>query len=74
MDTRSLTIARFHEIEDCDAISEEVKSAVRRIVCAYAEGVDHAARVADAEELMRALGVYPGTEDEVFVTPAAQLH
>ena len=35
------------------------KAAARRIIAANAEGKNHDERVADAEELMRMLGVHP---------------
>ena len=63
-DARSLTVSRYHEIEDCNPITEDIKAAVRRVVCANAEGDTLDDQVSDAIDLMGALGVLPGAEAE----------
>ena len=51
--------------EDIDTRpSEEQKAAARRIIAANAEGETHADRVADAEELMKMLGVHPSQDGD----------
>lgn len=74
-DTKSLTISRFHEIEDCDPLTEDLKNATRRAICANAVGATVVEQVADAELLMHMLGVFPGEEDlEYTVAPATRLN
>jgi len=41
------------------------RASVRRLVCAYAVGDTHAERVADARDLMGALGLLPSQENEL---------
>lgn len=65
-DTRSLTIARFHEVEDCEPMPEAVKDAARRVIAANAP--DHLSlgeQVADTTLLLQMLGIYPGQEEEL---------
>ena len=51
--------------EDIDTRpSEEQKAAARRIIAANAMGDSHDGRVADAEELMRMLGVHPSQDGD----------
>ena len=52
--------------EDIDTrLSETQKEAARRVICTYAQGATLAEQIADAEELMKALGVHPSQDDEV---------
>ena len=52
--------------EDIDTRPTEVqKEAVRRLICANAQGATLADQVADAEELMRALGVHHDQDGDV---------
>lgn len=63
-DFKALTQARQHQVEDCEPIPEEQKAAVRRLISANAVGENLASQVADAEELMKALGVHHSQDDE----------
>jgi hypothetical protein len=52
--------------EDIDTRpSEEQKAAARRIIAANAVGATHAEQLADAEELMRMLGVHPSQDGDL---------
>lgn len=72
-DTRSLTISRFHQVEDCEPLSEELKARMRWLICGNAVGDTLAEQAADAEELMRALGVHTDSEDVGCVGTLAKL-
>ena len=51
--------------EDIDTrCTEAQKAAARRIIAANAEGSTHAEQLADAEELMRMLGVHPDQDGD----------
>lgn len=63
-DSKSLTEARYHQIEECDPVTEETRDAVRRLICANAQGETDAEQRADAEELMAALGIHPSQDDD----------
>jgi hypothetical protein len=52
---------------DGQVITEETKAAARRIIAANAAGDTLAEQVADATELMMALGVHPSQKDEEFL-------
>lgn len=47
------------QIGDPDPLAEDIKGRAQRIVAGNARGRSKAARVADAEMLMRMLGVHP---------------
>lgn len=56
--------------EDVDThLTEQQKSAVRRLVAGLAQGDTLADQVADATELMHMLGVHPDDPDEEGVAP-----
>lgn len=65
-DAKALTISRYHEVEDCDPIPEDIQSAARRIICANSVGETLDEQVADAQNLMRMLGIFPGEEAEDY--------
>lgn len=61
--------------EDVDTrLSEDQKSAARRIVAANAAGASLADQVADATELMMALGIAPGQVDDDSFRDIPALH
>jgi hypothetical protein len=63
-DSKALTIAKYHEIEDCEPLPEWLKDRMRHVICANAEGETLAEQVADADLLMQALGVHPKQADD----------
>lgn len=67
-DSKALVQAKYHQVEDCDPIDEATKQAARRLVAAHSVGENTAEQVADAIELMKALGIYPNQEVDEYVT------
>jgi hypothetical protein len=65
VNTKSLTISRFHQMEDCEPLPEEVVLAARAVVCSGAVGDTLGEQVAEAELFMHMLGIYPGQEAEM---------
>lgn len=63
-DPKALTEARYHQVEDCDPISELERAAVRHLVAGNAENVD------EAIEFMKMLGVHPSQAEELVCTVA----
>lgn len=59
-DSRVLT----DEVEFFDPLSEEQKDAMRKLICAHADGDDISEQAADALMLMMMLGVFPGQDEE----------
>lgn len=56
-------------------ITEDQKERVRRLICANAQGDDLGELIADAEELMSALGVHPLQDcDEPQLAPPTPTH
>ena len=73
-DSKAFIGAKITQVEECDPPSQEVKDKVRQVICGYAAGSDHATEVADAELLMKMLGVHPSQDDEVeYMTGPHQL-
>lgn len=66
--SRALTEARFHQVEDCEPPSEELRATVRRVIAQNAQGDDLEARAADARELMLMLGVHPSQDELEFLS------
>ena len=57
--------------EDIDTtLSEQQKAAARAVVCAHAVGDTLGEQIADATELMYALGVFPGQSLDDHLTAA----
>lgn len=48
------------QIEDVEPFSEQLRRKAQIVVCGNARGRSRAAQVADADTLMRMLGVHPG--------------
>lgn len=63
-DSKALTLSRYNQVEDCDPIDEVTRLAARRVIASNATGETLEAQIADATELMRALGVHPDQADE----------
>lgn len=63
-DSKALTLSRYNQVEDCDPIDEVTRLAARKVIASNAKGQTLAEQVADATELMRALGVHPDQADE----------
>lgn len=51
-------------VEYFDPPSEETKAAMRKLICAHADGNDITEQAADALMLMYMLGVFPGQDEE----------
>lgn len=72
-DSKSAMEAMHHQVEEVDPFSEETRDAVRRLCCANAKGETLAEQLADAEELMKHLGVHPAQQSDVFLTNVKNL-
>lgn len=67
-DSKSLTEARYHQIEDSDPIEEGTRDAARLVICANAESPS------EAVEWMMMLGVHPSQDLDVpFLTGVSNL-
>ena len=60
--------AWIDECGDVDALPDELRIAAARLVCANAQGDTQEQQVADARDLMGALGLLPGQESEWLIS------
>lgn len=67
-DSKALTIAKYHEIEDCEPPPEWLKAKMRHVIAANSIGSTVAEQASDAELLMRMLGVHHKQVDDVVYT------
>lgn len=72
--SKSAMEAMHHQVEEVDPLSEEARDAVRRLCCTNARGATLPEQLADAEDLMRHLGVHPSQDPaDVFLTDVKNL-
>lgn len=68
MDSKTLTMSLFHQVEDTPPLPEALRARMRLLICDNAVGNSLEEQVADAEQLMYALGVHPNSVDIGYAT------